>query len=330
VNRPLGPLRAAALALTVVTGVGISTAPAGAAVDPFYTSLLLDGRMALSRRDFTNAVKDLRTASFGLLDEPAALAESLVLLAIAQGENGAETGFRETFGRLLEVEQRFTVYDATPLDPAERKRFQDLARERIAAPVLASAPAFARWSKAEEKPAKPTRTSRRRDQNQPAKPADAAAHPPTAPPAPPTLPPLETPVAPRTPVPPAPVTVTSPTEAELGALASAQARMDRATALADLTPAIETAFPIADRYPTAQTAQRLAMELAYRSSRWSDVVRFAARVPIEPAVDPALCFYVGVAEAELGRREVAASWLRRCAAYLERTPVVLRYLDLLD
>lgn len=326
-NRPLGPLRAAALALAVVAAVGTSTAPAGAAVDPFYTSLLLDGRMALSRRDFTNAVKDLRTASFGLLDEPAALAESLVLLAIAQGENGAETGFRETFGRLLEVEQRFTVYDATTLDPAERKRFQDLARERIAAPVLASAPAFARWSKAEEKPAKPARASRRRDQSQAAKPADEPAPPPTTPP---TLPPPEAPAAPRSPVPPVPAAEASPTELELTALASAQARMDRATALADLTPAIDSVFPIADRYPTAQIAQRLAMELAYRSSRWSDVVRFSARVAIDPAVDPALCFYVGVAEAELGRREVAASWLRRCAPYLERTPVVLRYLDLLD
>lgn len=327
-NPPLGPLRAAALALAIVATVGSSTAPAGAAVDPFYSSLLLEGRMALSRRDFTNAVKDLRTASFGLLDEPAALAESLVLLAIAQGENGAEAGFRETFGRLLEVEQRFTVYDATTLDPAERKRFQDLARERIAAPVLASAPAFARWSKAEEKPAKPARTGRRRDQSQAAKPADAPAPPPTTPQ--PTLPPLEAPVAPRSPVPPVPDAAASPTEPELAALATARARMDRATALADLTPAIETAFPIADRYPTALVAQRLAMELAYRSSRWSDVVRFSARVPIEPTVDPALCFYVGVAEAELGRREVAATWLRRCAPYLERTPVVLRYLDLLD
>jgi hypothetical protein len=106
--------------------------------------------------------------------------------------------------------------------------------------------------------------------------------------------------------------------------------MEQAKTLADLSPALQAMFPLADRRPGAAAAQRLATELAYRASRWSDVARFAGRLTIDPAADPALCFYAGAAEAELGRREAAAALLKRCAPYLERTPVVARYLDHLD
>jgi hypothetical protein len=370
------PLLVASL-VTLVGGTAMADSARAAAIDPFYSTLLVEGRLALARRDFTNAAKDLRTASFGALEEPAVLSEALVLLAVSQAASGAEAGFRETFSRLLEVEQRFAAYDSAKLSAAERSAFQAEAIKRIPAPSLTSAPAFARFVAAPEKgtPAKP---SRRRsapadaaEPQRPAPPADAtqrpAAQKPSAPepgppkpaPAKPSPPKPTAPAAtdappataPRTPsapgaspaasAAPTPPAATAPAPAgatrsedltpeDQAIMDAARRRMEQAKTLAELSPALQAMFPLADRRAHSAAAQRLAAELAYRASRWSDVARFAGRLTIDPAADPALCFYAGAAEAELGHRDAAAALLRRCAPYLERTPVVARYLDHLE
>ena len=58
------------------------------AADPFYTDLKSAGMRAYDRGDYDSALRDLRIASFGFLDEPDLLAEALTYLAMAQAASG--------------------------------------------------------------------------------------------------------------------------------------------------------------------------------------------------------------------------------------------------
>src|SRR5437763_9915096 len=93
------------LLLTLTAGL-----PLAAAVDPFYLSLLRDGQLAFDRKDYPAAARHLRLACFGMLEEPRPLADCLARLALAQDRAEDLDGFRETFKRLAEVEERFNAY----------------------------------------------------------------------------------------------------------------------------------------------------------------------------------------------------------------------------
>ena len=101
--------------LAAITSAGVARAavtPSGAtaAADAFYLELLRTGAEAYERKDFPSAVTDLRLACFGFLDQPSLLAEGLVRLGLAQAAGGDRESFLTTFGRLAEVERRFSVY----------------------------------------------------------------------------------------------------------------------------------------------------------------------------------------------------------------------------
>jgi Flp pilus assembly protein TadD len=119
-----------------------ATTPPSSVVDPFYVDLLRAGSLAYDRGDSVTAARDLRVACFGLLDDPRALADCLVRLAVAQGAGNDVEGFRDTFRRLIEVEDRFGAYGRLDLPPELRTSFEQRVLAIIPTTTLEALPAW--------------------------------------------------------------------------------------------------------------------------------------------------------------------------------------------
>ena len=119
-------------------------AHAALAADSFYLRQLREGSDDFNRRDWPNAVRHLRVACFGLLDEPVLLADGLARLALAQGASGDLEGVRGTFQRLAEIEERFGAYGKAEISANTRKALEDLFVATIPETTLRTTPAFAR------------------------------------------------------------------------------------------------------------------------------------------------------------------------------------------
>jgi tetratricopeptide (TPR) repeat protein len=138
---PGARLAAAWLATAILAG--LAAAPqARAAPDPFYLDLLRDGIQSYDRADYPTAARRLRLACFGLLDDPQQLAACLIRLGVAQAAAGDADGFRETFRRIVEVEDRFGAYGKADLAPELRSAFEQRALASIPVPTLEAIPAF--------------------------------------------------------------------------------------------------------------------------------------------------------------------------------------------
>lgn len=130
------------LGLALAALLLVAAAPARGAVDPFYENLLRKGTDAFNRRDFPTAARLLRLASFGMLEDPVLLADSLTRLALAQAAAGDADGFRQTFDRLTEIEQRFGAYSAAEIPADARAALQRNAAQLVPAVTLRASPLF--------------------------------------------------------------------------------------------------------------------------------------------------------------------------------------------
>ncbi|MEM9291323.1 MAG: hypothetical protein AAGD01_06565 [Acidobacteriota bacterium] len=111
--------------------------------DAFYQRLLRDGIAAAERGDNNRALRDLRLASFGFLDHTPQLVEALGRLALVQHTLGDRAGFRETFARIVEVEDLFSgSWQAAGLGSELRDSLSQRAAEEVSSSVLANIPAF--------------------------------------------------------------------------------------------------------------------------------------------------------------------------------------------
>jgi tetratricopeptide (TPR) repeat protein len=139
-----GALLLAAAILAATAGVlGLAGAPpARAATDPFYLDLIRDGMQAYDRGDYATAAKQLRLACFGVLDDPERLAGCLTRLGLAQAAAGNADAFRETFRRIVEVENRFGAYTKTDLPPEVRAAFEQRALAAVPASTLDAIPVW--------------------------------------------------------------------------------------------------------------------------------------------------------------------------------------------
>jgi tetratricopeptide (TPR) repeat protein len=113
------------------------------AADPFYENLYRRGVDAFDRGDFAVAVKRLRLACFGFLDDPPLLGEGLTMLALAQAAQGDRAAFAETFSRLAEVEERFGGYAHATIAQDRRRRLEQTIVKMIPEATLAAKPGFA-------------------------------------------------------------------------------------------------------------------------------------------------------------------------------------------
>lgn len=129
-------------AVLVLALAAASASALPAAVDPFYQSLLRDGQHAFDRKDYAAAARDLRLACFGMLDEPKPLADCLARLALAQDRLDDAEGFRSTFQRLAELEDRFKAYSQGTIVPELRTALEARVAVRIPAATLEGIPAF--------------------------------------------------------------------------------------------------------------------------------------------------------------------------------------------
>jgi tetratricopeptide (TPR) repeat protein len=293
-------LFAAALAAALAT----TAAPPLFAVDLFYVDLLRDGTHAFDRGDYAVAARHFRLACFGMLDEPKALGECLARLALAQDKAGDTAGFRETFGRLVEIEERFQGYSQSIL-PAERRAvLEQRMAALIPAPTLAASPQALRGTGGPKPQAKPEAQAAkpRSDKPQPIERAPTPAPVPARPAAPRTL-----------------------TDAEGKQQEKARKLLAEAGNVRELRDAFQLAREVADAHPESREAQQLAGEAAYRISRWSEAADYLRRAGGPGEDQPELLFYLAVALFESGDPQLAAGSLRRALPNLQRTPYVDGY-----
>ncbi len=325
--------------------------PARAAIDPFYQTLLRDGQHAYDRKDYRTAAHDLRLACFGMLDEPRQLADCLVRLALAQDQLDDVNAFRETFQRLVEIEERFKAYSQADLAPELRAGLEQRLAARIPAATLAGAPAFrstipakpapaatAKTEPTKKEPARKEPAKRETPRKEPVASADGSKAPGPGPVAPaagaPTRPvtndastaatqPQQAPSAAAAAAdPPAPKPLT---DAERGKLEQARRILAEQRPARELRQAYQLAREVADVHPEVKEAQHLAAEGAYRISRWSDAATYFRRGGDPGEGEPERLFYMAVAFYESGDRASAATALKRSLPNLQRTAYVDSY-----
>jgi hypothetical protein len=281
------------------------------AADPFYMNLLRDGGHAYDRKDYPAAIRDLRLACFGMLDEPKLLADCLARLALAQDRGGDIAGFRETFRRIAEVEERFGAYTQAGLPADLRSALEQRLAALIPAATLDTVPAFrglASRRAAAPPPGQVGKGAPPAATREPEKPAvvfDAAS-----------------PAAAATPSPQPAATVS---DAEHQKVAEARRLLDGEGSSRDLKRAFELAREVADAHTGFREAQHLAAEAAYRLSRWRDAAAYFRRGGEPGADQPELLFYMAVSLYESGDRSAAAAALQRSLPNLQRTPYVDAY-----
>ena len=290
----------------------LPAAPARAAIDPFYQSLLREGIQQHDLGDFGAAVRSLRLACFGMLDEPAALGACLARLALAQDRNDDGDGFLDTFRRLSEVEERFQGYTRSDLSAEMRTDLERRLVARVPAAALRSVAAFRALAdrKVEAKPSGGNGSRPRRG---------ADASPPAAVSSSGSAGASGQPVSGQ-PAGPRPLTAE-----ERDGMSRVRKVLSGEAKARDLRQAFDFARGVADAQPESVEAQHLAAEAAYRVSRWADAARYFQRGGEPPADQPELLFYMAVALYESGDQSKAAEVLKRSLPNLQRTPYVDAY-----
>jgi len=327
----------------------LAALPVRAAVDPFYQSLLRDGQAAYDRKDYANAARVLRLACFGMLDEPRQLADCLARLALAQDRVNDVEGFRETFQRLVEIEERFKAYSQADLAPELRAALEQRIAARVPAATLAGAPAFRSTlpvkpeaSATVKAPPQKPQPQKKETGKPEARGSAPAAGKPAAPPAGTpvsgnnsvTAAPAKTAASPGPQPPPPAAAAPAPadpaaakplTDAERGKLDQARRLLAERRTSRELREAYQLAREVADVHPELKDAQHLAAEGAYRISRWSDAATYFRRGGDPGDNEPERLFYLAVALFETGDKAGAAAALKRSLPNLKRTPYVDSY-----
>lgn len=298
----------------------VPESPAGAAIDPFYQGLLRDGTYAYDRKDFATAARDLRLACFGMLDEPKLLADCLARLALAQDRAEDLEGFRESFRRLVEIEERFAAYSQGDLTPELKAALGPRLAARIPAATLQGVPAFRGLATPKvETPAQAGKTRRGKEDPSPAAPASV----PVQAPAQAALPPAATVLGSA--LDPAPATSQAPTPEERGKMEQARKLLTEQVSVRELRPAFQMAREVADAKPALREAQHLAAEAAYRLSRWDDAATYFRRGGDPGEDQPELLFYLAVSLFESGDAGGAVAALKRSLPNLRQTDYVKDY-----
>ena len=120
----------------------VASRPTSAVIDPFYRNRMENGIRAFDQGNWEAAAHQLRIACFGHLDDPIALADGLVRLAIVDVRRGDEDSFRRSFSRLLELEERFSAYSSARISPELKQEFEALAARLVPAQTLRSTDGF--------------------------------------------------------------------------------------------------------------------------------------------------------------------------------------------
>ncbi len=305
-HRPLAPIVATVLVLAVSPAVVD-------AAHPHYLRLLRQGTVALEQGNAGEAVEDLKLACFGFLNEPPLLAECLILLGLAQAEEGDSAGFQDTFGRLLEVDERFDAYRAAEIPAATRSAFEEQARDKVPPRVLERSATFAHLHEPEDT-GEPSGNEQGEARGGAPSPDGEDGDP-----APEPQPPSAAGSA------DAPAGATSLAPAERAKLDRARELLAQARRRDALDEPFRLAREVADAHPEFREAQHLAAVIAYRAEQWGDAVRYFRRGGDPGDAQAETLFYLAVSLYETGDLEAAASALRRSLPHIQSTPFVRSY-----
>jgi len=128
------------LLAVALAGPGLA-APADA-IDPFYENLLTEGQLAFARGDDAGASKRFRIACFGLLEEPARLADCRTRLALSEARLGHREEFESAFRQILELERRFGAYAEATIPADLRSTFEQQVALWIPEELIRGVPVF--------------------------------------------------------------------------------------------------------------------------------------------------------------------------------------------
>ena len=311
---------------SILLALLLAAALPAVAADPFYADLMRDGTHAFDRGDFGTSARYLHLACFGMLDEPKMLGECLARLALAQDKGKDVEGFRETFGRLVEIEERFQGYSQSNLPPEVRSTLEKRIAVLIPAPTRAASPPALRGSAARKPDVQATKPPAVKPQPDKPQPIERSTTPVSQPAAAP--PPAPSPAAPATTISPPPAPASSPpapTDAERKKLEEARKLLAESGNVRKLREAFQMAREVADAHPGSRESQQLAGEAAYRVSRWKEAADYLGRSGGPGDDQPELLFYLAVALYESGDAQTAAIPLRRALPNLQRTSYVDGY-----
>jgi hypothetical protein len=124
--------------------VSLATTVASAAPHPFYMRMLERGIADANRGNYAAAVQQLRTASFGLLDELPQYQTAQVHLAVAYEKLGKSNESRLAATKFLQAERLSQAYATLSLDAATRATFEKVVASAVEPAYLASIPSFRR------------------------------------------------------------------------------------------------------------------------------------------------------------------------------------------
>jgi outer membrane biosynthesis protein TonB len=116
------------------------------ASDPFYTSLLTRGVADAQRGDYYRAVKELRIAAFGTVDEPGQYLRAQVYLAHSLEKLGQHGEAAVAVDKASKAERIHGGYVSLAIDPDTRTAFEALAAKSLRPEQLAMVPSFRRGS----------------------------------------------------------------------------------------------------------------------------------------------------------------------------------------
>lgn len=132
--------------ISVVATALVILAAVAQASDPFYTSLLTRGVADAQRGDYFKAVKELRIAAFGTVDEPGQYLRAQVYLAHALAKLGQHGEAAVAVDKASKAERIHGGYASVAIDPDTRTAFEALAAKSLRPEQLAMVPSFRRGS----------------------------------------------------------------------------------------------------------------------------------------------------------------------------------------
>ncbi|HJW95516.1 MAG TPA: hypothetical protein VJ901_18000 [Thermoanaerobaculia bacterium] len=127
---------------SVVAAVLVVFAAAAQASDPFYAALLTRGVSDAQRGDHFRAVKELRIAAFGLVDDPAQYLRAQVYLANSLEKLGQHADAAVAVDKASRAERINSAYASAAIDPDARSTFEALAVKSLRPEQLAMVPSF--------------------------------------------------------------------------------------------------------------------------------------------------------------------------------------------
>lgn len=117
-----------------------------AAPHPFYQSMLQRGMAQAQEGRYADAIRSLRIAAFGSLDEPQAYQLAQIHLAIANEKLGNTDEARLAATKFLQAERLQPSYEQLTLTDATRNAFEKIVASAVEPQYLAQLPAFRRSS----------------------------------------------------------------------------------------------------------------------------------------------------------------------------------------